>query len=215
VELSAGINNIYMYSCIRCGAVAHHVGLDGVAHVLVHVDVHVEQLRQVEVHLGVAEAEQPVADVGLDARLLGAVQVGDGHGHVEQLGLKQAQQPRLPGGAASLAAPGALHGAGGGALGVRPPVDLRPSQRRLLQHLPTRPQRRLGIDRRAELARGLADHAQRGGGGLGGAAGGRGGGGAVLIRGGRLRLRGLHHGQREAPPSSTGAKVKGQSATSI
>lgn len=42
-----------------------YVGLDGITHVLIHVDVHVKQLGQIEVHILITKAEEPVADVGL------------------------------------------------------------------------------------------------------------------------------------------------------
>lgn len=73
----------------------HQVGSDGVPHLRVHVHVHVQELRQVEVHLAVGEAEEAVSDVRLHPRLLGLVQVRNRHGDVKQLGLEEAQQPGL------------------------------------------------------------------------------------------------------------------------
>ena len=63
----------------------------------VHHDVHVDQLRQVEVHLVVGEVEELVADELQDPGLLGVEEVGHGHGGVEQRGLEQPQQPGLLG----------------------------------------------------------------------------------------------------------------------
>lgn len=80
---------VLLIRCVR----THQVRSDGIAHLRVHVHIHVEQLRQVEVHLAVQEAEEAVPDVRLHTWLLGLVQVGDRHGDVKQLGLKQAQQP--------------------------------------------------------------------------------------------------------------------------
>ncbi len=78
-------------------AAVHHVGLDGIAHILIHVDIHIEQLGQVEVHVFVPEAEESIADVGLHAGLLRIVKIRDGHGDVKQLGLKESQEPGLLG----------------------------------------------------------------------------------------------------------------------
>lgn len=91
-------------------AAVHHIGLDGIAHILVHVDVHIEQLGQVEVYFFIPEAEEPIADVGLHAGLLGIVKIGDGHGDVEQLGLEEPQEPGLLGGVVLLTTTHALHG---------------------------------------------------------------------------------------------------------
>ena len=63
----------------------------------VHHDVHVDQLRQVEVHLVVGEVEELVADELQHPGLLGVEEVGHGHGGVEQRGLEQPQQPGLLG----------------------------------------------------------------------------------------------------------------------
>ena len=62
-----------------------------VARLVAAVDVDVEELGQVEVHLLVVEREQPIAQIGLHARLFRVEQVRDGDGHVEVLRLEETQ----------------------------------------------------------------------------------------------------------------------------
>lgn len=62
---------------------------------IIYLNEHSGQLRQVEVHILVGEAEQLVGEVALDARLLGVEEIADGHVHVKQFALEQAQQEVL------------------------------------------------------------------------------------------------------------------------
>jgi hypothetical protein len=61
----------------------------------VHHDIHVDELREVEVGLHLVKTEQLVGDVLQNTRLLAVEEVGHGHGGVEQLGLEQAEEPGL------------------------------------------------------------------------------------------------------------------------
>ena len=63
------------------------VRVNGVGDV-VRLDIHVDQLRQIEIHIGVRETKHTISYVRLDARFLGVEQVGDSDGHVKHLRLK-------------------------------------------------------------------------------------------------------------------------------
>ena len=78
----------------RFAATMDEIRVDDFGHV-VHVDVHVDQLLQVEIHVSRRVTKDAIADVRLNSRLFRVEEVHDGVRHVKQFRLEPAQQQRL------------------------------------------------------------------------------------------------------------------------
>ena len=72
----------------------YQIGMNDFGHV-VDVDVHVDELLQVEVDFALGEREHPVADVRLNARLFRIEKIRHRVRHIEQFRFEPPQQPRL------------------------------------------------------------------------------------------------------------------------